>query len=222
MQAAQQRSSRLHKRRQASASARLAFGLLAAAGALALAGAPLGFSAGTGGPHGQRQRPTPRRPLPQGQQQQPLQQQQPQQPQQEQQRQDLEQPSAFADLRGVGVPAETSVSDEQLAAVWRLPEQRGSSAESDPEQPAKHAFWARQKVTPRRDQAMDRSALRLPTLHKQVKRALQFHEDRLAREKAAKEEFDPDNADHVATLLYRIFTFFVLWTGAMGAMGPNL
>mmetsp|Transcript_80898 Transcript_80898/g.203498 ORF Transcript_80898/g.203498 Transcript_80898/m.203498 type:complete len:212 (+) Transcript_80898:55-690(+) len=196
---------RLHKKQSASAAACCAILVLAAAGALVWTGSSLGFSTGTGGSG--RRRSNLR------------QQQQPQQQQQQQQiRVDPEQPSSFVELRGVGGQMESGVSEEQLAAVWRLPEKQGSPGELEQEPPAKHAFWARQKATPVHDQAEQRSALRLPGLHEQVKRALRFHEDRLAREKAANEDFDPDNADHVATLLYRIFTVFVLWAGAMNAM----
>lgn len=175
--------------------------LLVAAGALTHVGSPLGFSTGADGPNRQRQQSK-------------LQQsQQLQQRQQQQRRQASEQPSALKDLQ-----VEKEVSDEELAAVWRLPAKDDSLGESEQGQAAKHAFWARQKATPLRDQAAQRSALRLPGLHEQVKRALHFHEDRLAREKAASDEFDPDNADHVATLMYRVFTLFVLWAGAMNAM----
>jgi len=200
--------------------------LLAAVGALAWASAPLGFSSGTGGQGGQRQRlKHQQQPRPQQHEQLHLRQQQQQQHQQlqQQEQQEQQQKQSFVDLRGVGVPADGGVSEDQLAAVWRLPERQGSPTEGELAQ-KKHPFWTRQKATPARDQAAQRSALRLPGLHEQVKRALQFHEERLAREKAVKDEFDPDNADHVATLLYRVFTVFVLWAGAMNAMavwGPN-
>jgi len=204
-----QRMPRLHKKQPARAPMRCTILLLAAAATLAWAKASLGFSTGAGGTGGQQQRSK-------AQHQHRRQQQQ----QTQQMLQDPEQPSPFMDLRGVGVPMQSEVSEEQLAAVWRLPEKQ---LEQRPA--ATHAFWTRQKATPLRDQAAQRSALRLPKVHEQVKRVLRFHEDSVAREKAAKEEFDPDNTDHVATLLYRVFTIFVLWTGAMNAMtvwDPNL